>query len=317
MKAVFLDYLSMGPDLDLSSLEALVNHLEIFDKTSTDELPVRIDGATLVFTNKIEFTDEVLRAAGSLRYIGLAATGTDNIDLVGAKRAGIVVSNIRAYCTASVVEHTFGALLMLTHRLRRYADDVDAGAWQRASAFSPLDHPITELAGKTMGIVGFGELGRGVANVAEAFGMRVLIADRRGRATPAEGRVAFEDVLVQADVLSLHCPLNDDTRGLINRDTLSRMKSTALVINTARGGLIDSAALADALSAGTIGGAALDVLPQEPPRDGDPLLDYQGDNLIVTPHIAWATREARQAAIEQLAENAKAFLEGSPRNRVA
>jgi glycerate dehydrogenase len=316
MKAVFLDYRSMGPDLDLTELESLVDSLDVHETTQDDELSGRLAGATLAFTNKIRFTEDVLAAAPTLKYIGLTATGTDNIDLDGARAAGVVVSNIRAYCTPSVVEHTFGTLLMLTHRLGSYADFVDKGHWQEAETFSPLSWPITELAGKTIGIVGYGELGRGVARVAEAFGMRVLVADRKGQAAARDGRVPFDEVLAEADVLSLHCPLTAGTHKLIDGAALDRMKPTALLLNTARGGLVDSAALADALSTGRIGGAAIDVLPQEPPRDGDPLLDYKGDNLIVTPHIAWATREARQAAIDQLVENARAFLEGSPRNRV-
>lgn len=313
-KAVFLDYGTMGPDLDLSSVEALVDELVLYDTTTAAELAGRIAGAELAFTNKIRFTDEILAAAPGLRYIGLTATGADNIDLEGARRHGITVCNIRAYCTASVVEHVFGSLLMLTHRLKQYTDYTAAGHWQAATRFSPLNWPITELRGKTLGIVGYGELGRAVADVGRAFGMEVLVAARRDAATPGEGRVAFTDMLERSDVVSLHCPLSDKTRRMIGAGELARMKAGAILVNTARGGLVDSGALAEALENERLGGACIDVLPSEPPRDGDPLLDYSGDRLLVTPHIAWASREARQAAIEQLADNARAFLAGTPKN---
>ena len=317
MKAVFLDYGTMGPGLDVAALEALVDELLVYDKTSDAELVERIRGADIVFTNKMRFTTDVLDAAPDLRYIGLTATGTDNIDLDGAKSAGVTVSNIRAYCTSSVAEHVFGVLLMITHRLDTYDRFTRAGGWQDADDFCPLRWPISELAGKTLGIVGHGELGRGVARLGEAFGMRIVVAARPGTDSIPDGRVALDTLLTEADVISLHCPLNDATRGLIGQRELELMKPSAILINTARGGLVDSAALATALGEGIIAAAAIDVLPVEPPKNGDPLLDYDGDNLVVTPHIAWGTTEARQAAIDQLAENAKAFLNGAPRNRVA
>ncbi len=317
MKAVFLDYGTMGPGLDLSPLEALVDELVVYDKTRGREIVERIQGANIVFTNKMRFTSDVLKAAPDLTYIGLTATGTDNIDLDGAKAAGVTVSNIRAYCTESVAEHVFGALLMLTHRLRDYDRFTRAGGWQAADDFCPLRWPISELSGKTLGIVGFGELGQGVARIAEAFGMGVVVAARPGSESVPDDRLSLEALLTEADVVSLHCPLNEQTRELIGARELGLMKPTAILINTARGGLINSQALAGALASGDIAAAAIDVLPKEPPRDGDPLLDYDGDNLVMTPHIAWGTTEARQAAIDQLAENAAAFLNGSPRNRVA
>lgn len=316
MKAVFLDYATMGPDLDLSPLSELVDELDIHDTTEDDQVSERIVGSHIVFTNKIRFTDETLSAAPDLGFIGLTATGTDNIDLEGAAAAGIAVSNIRAYCTQSVVEHVFGTLLMLTHNLHNYAQFTRQGGWQRSQEFCPLSWPLRQLSGMTLGIVGFGELGRGVARAAQAFGMRVVVSARPGTDDIPADREPLEVVLETADVLSLHCPLTEQTRRLIDRAALARMKRDAILINTARGALVDTAALAEALRAGTIAAAAIDVLPQEPPVDGDPLLDYAGDNLIVTPHIAWATREARQNAIAELALNTQAFLNGERRNRV-
>ncbi len=315
MKGVFLDWATMGPDLDVSRLRSLLSDLTIHDVTADDEVADRIADADCVLTNKIRISDELLRNARKLRYIGLTATGTDNIDLDAARRHGIAVANIRAYCSQSVAEHVFGCLLYLAHSLGRYADDVRAGAWRESAAFCLLSHPVRELSTMTLGIVGYGELGRTVARIAGAFGMTVIVSARPGQAASGE-RVAFDELLEQSDVISLHCPLTPETRGLFGRAEFAKMKNTAILINTARGGLVDSAALAEALGKGEIGAAAVDVLPQEPPVEGDPLLDYRGDNLIVTPHIAWATDRARQAAIDELAANLAAFQAGEKRNRV-
>jgi glycerate dehydrogenase len=316
MKAVFLDYATMGPDLDLGPLRALFSDLDIHAKTSGEQVADRIRDAEFVLTNKIQLSAELLGAARKLKYIGLTATGTDNIDLVAAKEHGIAVANIRAYCTQSVVEHVFGTLLMLTHSLGAYSAAVRAGAWQASPDFCLLAHPLRELSAMTLGIVGYGDLGQGVARIAAAFGMNVLVSARPGSRVTDEGRVAFDEVLARADVLSLHCPLNDRTRNLIDSATIAKMQRGAILINTARGALVDSAALVAALESGHLGGAAIDVLATEPPVDGDPLLDYAGDNLLMTPHIAWATDEARQNAIDELAACVAAFIDGEQRNRV-
>lgn len=316
MKAAFLDYASMGPDLDLEPLEALFPDLEIYADTTDAEIAARIRGVEFVFTNKIRLTDELIAAAGSLRFIGLTATGTDNIDLETAKAHGIAVANIRAYCTQSVVEHVFGGLLMLTHSLAGFRDSVRAGEWQASDDFCLLNHPVRELSAMTLGVVGYGELGRGVAAAARAFGMQVLVSARPGAGEVPRDRVAFDEVLRASDVISLHCPLTADTRGLFGKEAIGRMKAGAILVNTARGAIVDSAALVAALERGHLGGAVIDVLAQEPPVDGDPLLDYAGDNLVLTPHIAWATNEARQNAIDELAANARAFIDGDRRNRV-
>jgi glycerate dehydrogenase len=316
MKAVFLDYSTMGPDLDLAPLRALFSEFELFDRTADNEVAPRIADAEFVFTNKMRLTAALLREASQLRFIGLTATGTDVIDLVTAKEHGIAVANIRAYCTQSIVEHVFGSLLMLTHSLDRYNKSVRNGDWQRAADFCFLGFPIRELSAMTLGIVGYGALGQGVAAAARAFGMTVLVSARPGSDQIATDRVAFDELVEQADVISLHCPLTDDTRGLFDASTIARMNRGSILVNTARGALLDSAALVDALSSGHLFGAAIDVLAQEPPVNGDPLLDYKGDNLIITPHIAWGTTKARQNAIDELAANAKAFIAGEIRNRV-
>ena len=316
MKAVFLDYATMGPDLDLEALHDLFDELKIYGETDDEQMVDRVRDVEFAFTNKIRFTEELLHEATQLRYIGLTATGTDNIDLVTAEKNGIAVANIRAYCTQSVVEHVFGVLLMLTHSLEQYHASVRGGDWQASPDFCILSHPVRELSAMTIGIVGYGELGQGVARIARAFGMQVLISARPGSRDIDNDRVAFEDVLAKSDVISLHCPLNDETRNLFGASTFAKMKPNSILVNTARGGLVDSAALVAALEREHLFGAAIDVLAKEPPRDGDPLLDYTGPNLIVTPHIAWATDEARQNAIDELAANAAAFLAGEKRNRI-
>ena len=306
----------MGAGLDLRELESLVDELVVYDQSPPDSVAARIADADIVFTNKIRLTRELLDAAPDLKFIALTATGTDNIDTGCAKEHGIGVANIRHYCTQSVVEHVFGVLLALTHSLSRYQDSVRAGDWQRSSDFCMLHYPVRELSTMTFGIVGYGALGQGVARIAHEFGMQVIVAARPGSDRVPDDRVGFDELLARSDVISLHCPLNDTTRRLFGAREFRAMKDSALFINTARGGLVDSQALADALANGEIAAAAIDVLPQEPPVEGDPLLDYRGDNLVLTPHIAWATAEARQNAIDELAANTRAFLQGVERNRV-
>jgi len=316
MNAVFLDWATMGPGLDTSGLRGVLPDLEIFDVTEDHEVASRIQNAQFVLTNKIRLTDKLLEHCSALRFIGLTATGTDNVDLVAAKRHGVAVCNIRAYCNRSVAEHVFACLLNLTHSIRQYTRDVRAGEWHKSEDFCLLTHPVRELSAMTLGIVGYGELGKAVANTGASFGMDLIVSARPGSREVKDGRVSFDELLIRSDVISLHCPLNNDTRKLFGANEFARMKHDAILINTARGGLVDSAALADALRDGEIAAAAMDVLPKEPPVQGDPLLDYEGDNLIVTPHIAWATNEARQAAIDEVAANIAAYLEGGERNRV-
>jgi glycerate dehydrogenase len=316
MKAVMLDWATMGPDLDISEMQALLPDLEIYDETSDEEIAKRIAGAAIVLGNKVMISESLFAGAPEMRFIGLTATGTDNIDLESARRHGVAVANIRGYCTESVAEHVFGCLLTLTHNLQGYVSDVRSGAWQEASNFCMLTRPIRELSAMTLGIVGYGKLGNGVARIGKSFGMEVIVAARPGSDKVPDDRVSLAELMARADVISLHCPLTDATRGLFGADQFRAMKKTAILINTARGALVDSQALADALKKGEIAAAAVDVLPTEPPVDGDPMLDYACDNLMVTPHIAWGTLEARQAAIDELTANIAAFLEGRERNRV-
>ena len=306
----------MGPGLDISELRSLLPELVLYDETEDEQIAARIAGAEIVLGNKVLISESLFAGAPEMRFIGLTATGTDNVDLEAARRHGVAVANIRAYCSQSVAEHVFACVLHFAHSMGPYTEDVQAGAWQRAEVFCLLTHPIVELSAMTLGIVGYGELGKAVARIAKAFNMEVIVAARPGADDVPEGRVSMNELLARSDVISLHCPLTDATRGLFGKAEFSAMKPSAILINTARGALVDSSALARALRDGEIGAAAVDVLPQEPPVDGDPLLDYEGDKLLLSPHIAWGTLTARQNAIDELTANIAAFLRGESRNRV-
>jgi glycerate dehydrogenase len=315
VKAVFLDYdtVSNG-DLDASALRAAVGNLELCESDDAKTLE-RIRDAEIVLLNKVELSRELLRGAPSLKIVAVAGTGTNHIDLAAARELGVAVCNVRAYCTASVVQHVWGLILSLNQHVCRYARLTHDGSWTRNEARTVLAHPIRELDGRFFGVVGWGELGRGAARVAEAFGMQTLIAQRRGQ-RPTPGRVELEELLARSDIVSLHCPLNDETRGLIGVRELALMKTDALLINTARGALVDGYALAAALKAGRLGGAGIDVLPQEPPPDSEPLLAPDIPNLLLTPHVAWAAREARQRCLDEMAANIRDFAQGGRRSRI-
>jgi len=315
MKAVFLDYdtVSNG-DLDTSALSAAVGDLVLC--TSDDAMTAeRIRDVEVVLLNKVELSRELLRGAPKLGLIAVAGTGINNIDVAAARELGVGVCNVRGYCTSSVVQQVWGLILSLTQHVSDFTRLVRGGSWNRNEPLTVFSHPIRELDGRVFGVVGWGELGRGAARVAEAFGMRVFIANRRGEA-PSPDRVGLERLLAMSDIVSLHCPLNDSTRGLIGARELALMKSDALLINTARGALVDGGALAAALRTGRLGGAGIDVLPEEPPRDDDPLLDPDIPNLILTPHVAWAAREARQRCLDEMAANIADFMGGGRRSRV-
>ncbi len=324
MRSVFLDFGTVShDDLDTAKLEGVLPGIALHSTSTDAEVDVRIAGCQFILTNKLQITGARMRAVPGLRFVGLTATGTNNVDLEAAKELGIAVCNIRDYCTDSLAQHVLGVILMLTHRFREYSQAAVDGTWARCPQFSVPGAPIRELRGKVLGIVGYGTLGRAVAKVCkDALGMRVLVAERPGgkgenqTTVSSPVRVTMDEILRNADVLSLHCPLNDATRGLIGRRELSLMKPDAIIVNTARGALIDLQALADALRGGDLGGAAIDVLPQEPPVDGSPILDASIPNLIVTPHIAWAAFEARQRAVDELALNVEDFLRGGRRGRV-
>ena len=301
ISAEFLDFASVGSldELDLSSLKTVLPALRLWPHTARDELHPRIHDAEVLILNAQRIDAAAFAAAPKLKCIGTTSTGTNHIDLSVARQRRIAVINIVDYCTPSVAQHVFAVLLALTHHLVEYDRDLKAGLWQRAP-LSLVDHPIRELGGRVLGIVGYGHLGHAVADLARAFGMEVRIANRPG-GTAEVGRVDHWDLLPEVDVLTLHCPLNAATRNLIGRAELARMKKDAILINTARGGLVDAEALAEALRAGRLGGAGIDVLAEEPPASGNPLLAPDLHNVIVTPHTAWAARESRQRGLDQLA----------------
>lgn len=299
---------------------AFAHTWEEYPMTLPDELPGRLGNATIAVTNKVRLAGELLARLPRLRLIAGAATGTDNIDLDYCRDNGIAVTNIRGYAVRAVPEHVMMLILVLRRQLLPYRRDVADGRWQQAPLFCFFDHPIRDLYGSTLALVGRGSLGQGVARLAEAFGMRILWSERPGAPVARPGYVPFAHALAEADVLSLHCPLTGETRGMIGEAELRAMKPDALLINTARGGLVDEAALARALREGWIGGAGIDVLSGEPPRDGNPLLDpgiVDLPNLLLTPHVAWASGAAMQTLADQLVDNIEAFVRGKAVNRVA
>jgi len=316
MHAAFLDYDpgSYG-DLDARRLFESLPSLALYDVTAETEAAARIAPLDIVLLNATILSRAALTTARRLKLIAVAATGTDNVDVRAAAELGIAVCHVSDYCTPSLAQHVWAMILSLTQRLPRYQRLATDGHWASGAPIDVIGQPVRELRGRTLGIVGWGTLGAGVAAIAPSFGMNVLVANRVG-AAPTAGRVALDDLLRSADVLSLHCPLTESTRGLIGARELALMKPDALLINTARGGLIDSWALADALRAGRLGGAGIDVLDQEPPVGGDPLLDPMLPNLVITPHVAWAAREARQRCLDEVAANVEAFLRGERRARV-
>ncbi len=314
--AVLLDLASFDRgDLDLSPLRSVCGHWDLHQRTAREETRRRISDAEVVVSNKVVLDHGLLQSAPGLKLVCIAATGTNNVDLGAARELGIAVTNVTGYATPAVVQHVFA--LMLTHatRLFDYRRAVLAGAWTGSDHFCLLDYPIRELAGRTLAIVGYGELGRAVAKAAGAFAMEVLVAQRPGGAAHPD-RLPLSRLLPRVDVLTLHCPLAENTRNLIGSAELALMRPDALLINTARGGIVDEHALADALRNGTIGGAAVDVLTVEPPRAGNPLLDPAIPNLVVTPHTAWASRECRQRLVQEVAENIRVFSAGGERNRL-
>jgi len=306
MKAVFLDAATLGEDVDLSPIENITGGLTCHPRTKPDQVIQRIRGFDTVLVNKVVLNREHFEACPELKTIAVVATGLNNIDLEAAKAHDIKVMNVTNYGRSTVAQHTMALILALATRLLDYNRDARNGQWAKSDMFCLMDYPIMELEGKTLGIVGYGDLGQGVAERAKAFGMNIVLGCRPGQ-EPGEvdgyPRVSLDDLLMQADVLSLHCLLTEETRNMIGARELGLMKSSALLINTSRGGLVDEAALADALRNGDIAGAGFDVLTEEPPRNGNPLLADAIPNLILTPHSAWASREARQRIVEITARN--------------
>ena len=280
------------------------------------EITDRLRDATIAIVNKLPLRESELSRLPQLKLIAVAATGVDNIDLDYCKTKDIAVCNTRNYAKHSLPEHVMMLILALRRNLIGYMQDIRAGKWQEAKQFCLLDHPIRDLHGSTLGIIGYGFLGKGVAKLAQTIGMNVLIAERRSAATVRAGRTPFAHVLQRSDVITLHCPLTEETRNLIDEREFQEMDRDSLLINTARGGLVNEGALIQALQVGSIAGAAFDVLSEEPPRKENALLSANLPNLIITPHIAWASREAMQTLADQLIDNLEAFVRGEPRNLV-
>lgn len=316
LQVVFLDRDTISPRTTLRPL-SFKHELKVYGRTHRDEVAERIASADIVITNKVPVRREAIEQAGRLKMVAVAATGTDNVDLQACAQKGVVVSNIRGYAVHSVPEHTFALIFALRRSIVAYRESVKAGRWHEARQFCYFDYPIKDLAGSTLGIIGEGALGQSVAGIGRALGMKVLFAGRKG--APRQGRLytPFEQLLAESDVITLHCPLNDSTRNLIGAPEFALMQRKPLLINTSRGGLVDEAALGDALRSGQIGGAGFDVTTPEPPQNDHPLVQLlELPNFILTPHVAWASEEAIQTLADQLIDNIEAFHQGSPRNVV-
>ena len=312
-KVVFLDrYAIRAPLRPLNFPHAWFE----YPTTPPELLLERLEGADIAITNRVFFTKEIIQQLPELRLIAMSATGYECIDVAACRASGITVTNLRDWSTFAVAEHAFALLLTIRRQVLLYRESVINGEWQRSQSYGVLKEPLPgDLYGSTLGIVGYGNLGKRICLLGKAFGMNVLIADRKGH-SPREGRTAFDEVIRAADVLCITCPSTPETRSLIATDELAAMKTTATLINTARGGIVDEQALVQALREGRLGGAGIDVLAQEPPRDGNPLLDLSLPNLVITPHMAFASPHALQQLTEQLIGNIESFVAGQPKNIV-
>jgi len=320
LRLVFLDIATFG-DVSLERFRGRWS-CTLHPHTAPSQVRERLEGHDVAIVNKVVFNRTILDSpeARDLRLIAVAATGTDNVDLEAARQRDIRVCNVPGYATQSVAQFTMALILELAARIGRYGELVRAGAWQKSPVYTRLDFPTTELCGKTLGIVGHGNIGRAVARMAQGFGMKVIVSRRPGSTGPApQGRTALDELLKSADIVTLHCPLTPQTKNLMDSRALALMKPTAFLINTARGALVDAVALIQALRDRRLAGAALDVLSQEPPPDDQPLIKAvrELDNLVVTPHCAFGTREARERLMDEVMENILAFTRGQDRNRVA
>ena len=287
-----------------------------YESTTADQVVDRLKDATVALINKTQLREPVLAQLPKLKMIAIAATGYDCVDLAACRARGIAVANIRNYAVHTVPEHTFALILALRRNILAYRQDVEAGLWQKATNFCFFTHDIGDLHGSTLGIVGEGAIGQATAAIGRAFGMKVLFADHAPPKAPGVEFTPMDQVLAQSDVLTLHCPMKPATRGMIGLDEFRQMKRSSLLINTARGGLVDEAALLQALDLGLIAGAGFDVLTTEPPRDGHPLLDVRRPNFILTPHVAWASNEAMQFLADQLIDNVEHWAAGAPQHLV-
>ena len=310
---VFLDRESLKAKVRKpAQAERYVEHA----KTSVDEVVAKLQGATVAITNKVPLRAETLKQLPQLKMIAVAATGYDVIDVPYCKEHGIAVANIRNYAVHTVPEHAFALILALRRNILAYRQDVEAGVWQKSDQFCFFTHDIGDLHGATLGIIGEGAIGQGTAAIARGFGMKVIFADHEPPKMPGVEFTPFEQVLAESDVISMHCPLTPSTRNLIGLEQMRRMKRNALLINTSRGGVVDEAALIQALDEGLIAGAGFDVLTTEPPKNGHPLLDVRRPNFILTPHVAWASDGAMQFLADQLIDNIDRWAEGKPQHLV-
>jgi len=316
IRIVFLDRDTLSPETVVRA-PSVPHEMVVHARTAPHEVAERIRDADVVITNKAPVRAEALAGATKLKLIAVSATGTDIVNLVEAKARGIAVCNIRNYAKHTVPEHTFALMLALRRSILPYRQSVIEGRWQQAAQFCYFDYPISDLGGSTLGIIGHGTLGQSVGKIAEAFGMTVLGAGRRGATELKPGQTAFDEVLKRSDVITLHCPLTPETRGVIGIREFALMERKPLLINTGRGGLVDELALEKALDAGLISGAGFDVTDGEPPAADSPMMRIASrENVILTPHVAWASREAIQALADQLIENIELFFAGKPRNLV-
>jgi len=288
-----------------------------YERTAPEDTVERLRGATIAVTNKVKLREAELSQLPGLKFIAVTATGYDCVDVSWCRTHGVSVANVPGYTGALVPEHVFMLILALRRNLPSYRTAIKEGRWQTAPFFTMLDYPVQDIAGSTLGLIGYGKLAREVEKRAMAFGMKVLIAERKEAVSVRTGRIPFTEVLRNADVISLHAPLTDETRNLIGAPELAVMKKGALLINTARGGLVDEKALAEALKSGRLEGAGIDVLSQEPPKEGNPLLDLKLPNLIITPHIAWTSRQTQKILAEEVVKNIEAFAAGKPRNLIS
>ncbi len=317
MNIVFLDQGTFSQETTLRPFN-FAHQLTVHTGTSAGEVASRIAEADVVITNKVRLTAENIAAAPRLKLVAVAATGTDNIDLAACAAHRVVVCNIRNYAIHTVPEHTLALMFSLRRSITAYADSVKAGRWQESGQFCYFDHPIRDLAGATLGIIGDGVLGQSVASLGRALGMRVIFSGFKGRTGQGALYTPFEETLAQSDVLTLHCPLNAATKNMIGRTEFALMKKRPLLINTARGGLVDETAVEEALDQGWISGAAFDVVTVEPPPANHPFMKLiDRPNFILTPHVAWASQEAIQGLADQLVDNIEAFVAGKPRNVVS
>ena len=308
-RIVFLDRATLGVPL---RAPAFAHEYTEYQETAPDEIVERLADADIAVINKVQLRVPTLEQLPKLKLIAVAATGTDCIDKPYCKTHGIAISNIRNYAVNTVPEHTLALIFALRRSLVPYVQDVRAGKWQTIDQFCYFDHPIHDIAGSTLGLIGYGALGKSVAKRAEALGMKVIATD----AFPFPGMVDLDTILTESDIVSLHCPLTDQTRNIIGAAQLAKMKRHTILINTARGGLVDETALVAALKDGTIAGAGFDVLTVEPPKAGNPLIEANLPNLIVTPHVAWASHEAMTTLSNQLVDNIEAWVAGKPQNLV-